>query len=106
MEFTFIAVLITAGSVEEAQKIAGVLLEQKKAACVNIIPQVSSRFWWEGKIDSAEESLLLVKTKKQMLDDVINLVKENHSYDVAEVIALPVVGGNQDYLNWMDREVC
>ena len=105
MEFTYIVVLITTGSVEEAQKIAAALLEKREAACVNIIPQVSSRFWWEGKIDSAEESLLLVKTKIQMLDDVISLVKESHSYDVAEVIALPVVGGNLDYLDWMDREV-
>ena len=106
MEFAYIAVLITAGSAEEAQAIATALLENRKAACVNIIPQVSSRFWWKGEIDSAEESLLLVKTGARMLEDVISLVKGNHSYDVPEVIALPIVGGNPDYLDWMDREVC
>ena len=105
MEFTRIAVFITTGSAEEAQKIASVLVEQRKAACVNIIPQVSSIFRWEGNIDSAEEHLLMVKTRTQMLDDVISLVKKNHSYDVPEVVALPVIGGNKDYLDWLDGEV-
>lgn len=104
-EFTYIVVLITTGTPEEAQRIAAVLLEQRKAACVNIIPQVSSRFWWKGKLDSAEESLLIVKTRASLLDEVISLVKQVHSYDVAEVIALPIVGGNQDYLDWMGGEV-
>ena len=104
-EFTYIVVLITTGTPEEAQRIAAVLLEQRKAACVNIVPRVSSRFWWRGKLDSAEESLLIVKTKATLLDEVVSLVKEAHSYDVAEVIALPVVGGSQDYLDWMGGEV-
>jgi len=104
-EFTYIVVLITTGTPEEAQRIAAVLLEQRKAACVNIVPRVSSRFWWRGELDSAEESLLIVKTKATLLDEVVSLVKEAHSYDVAEVIALPVVGGSQDYLDWMGGEV-
>jgi len=104
-EFTYIVVLITTGTPEEAQRIAAVLLEQRKAACVNIVPRVSSRFWWRGELDSAEESLLIVKTKATVLDEVVSLVKEAHSYDVAEVIALPVVGGSQDYLDWMGGEV-
>ena len=78
-EFTHIVVLITTGSSEEAQKIAGALLENRKAACVNIIPGVSSIFWWQGQLDSKEECLLLVKTKSQLLDDIITLVKQNHS---------------------------
>lgn len=104
-EFTYIVVLITTGTPEEAQRIAAVLLEQRKAACVNIVPRVSSRFWWRGELDSAEESLLIVKTKVSLLDEVVSLVKEAHSYDVAEVIALPIVGGNKDYLDWMGEEV-
>ena len=78
-EFTYIVVLITTGTPEEAQRIAAVLLEQRKAACVNIIPQVSSRFWWKGKLDSAEESLLIVKTRASLLDEVVSLVKQVHS---------------------------
>jgi len=95
----------TTSSSEEAQKIAEVLVNQRKAACVNIVPKVSSLFWWQGKLDSAEESLLIIKTKASQLAGIIRLVKESHSYDVPEIIALPIVGGNQDYLDWIDREV-
>ena len=69
------------------------------------MPGVSSLFWWQGKLDSAAESLLIVKTRASVLSQVVNLVKQHHSYDVPEVIALPIIGGNQDYLEWMDREV-
>jgi len=100
----YIVVLITTGSLEEAQKIASALLEQRKAACANIVPQVNSRFWWQGELDSADESLLIIKTRASILDDVISIVKQNHSYEVAEVIALPIVGGNPDYLDWMAEE--
>lgn len=104
-EFTYIIVFITTATTEEAQRISRALLEQRKAACVNIVPGVSSRFWWQGKLDSAEESLLIVKTKASLLNEIVTLVREVHSYDVPEVIALPIVGGNQDYLGWMGREV-
>ena len=100
-----IVVLITVGTEEEAQRIARALLEQRKAACVNIIPGVSSLFWWKGELDSAQESLLVVKTKKSVLNEVTRLVKEIHSYDIPEVIAVPIVGGNQDYLEWIGEEV-
>jgi len=101
----YIALFITAASVEEARRISSVLLEQRKVACVNIVPRVSSVFWWQGKLDSAQESLLIIKTKASLLNEVVRLVKEVHSYDVPEVIALPIVGGNQDYLEWIDKEV-
>ncbi len=104
-ESDYAVILITAPSTEEAQKISGLLLEQKKAACVSIISGIDSRFWWEGKLDSAQESLLIVKTKAYLLSDIVELVKEVHSYTVPEIIALPVVGGNQDYLDWIDRSL-
>ena len=100
-----VALLITTASAEEARRIAEVLLKQRKAASVNILPKVNSLFWWHGKIDSAEENLLIVKTKAALLNEVIRLVKENHSYEIPAVIALPIVGGNQDYLDWIDGEV-
>ena len=101
----YIVVFITTNNTGEAQRIAGLLLEQRQAACVNIIPKVDSSFWWEGKLDSAQESLLIIKTRASLLPDIIDLVKGVHSNTVPEIIALPVVGGNQDYLDWIDKEV-
>ncbi|MBN1374677.1 MAG: divalent-cation tolerance protein CutA [Dehalococcoidia bacterium] len=98
-------ILVTVTGKTEADKIAAVLLESRKAACVNIIPGVSSQFWWQGKIDDAEEMLLLIKTRLSVVREVVDLVKKNHSYTVPEVIALPVIDGNQDYLSWIDGEV-
>ena len=97
-----IVILITTGSEEEAHRIADQLLNQRKAACVNIVPRVDSLFWWQGKLDSAQESLLVIKTKTSKLKEITELVKKVHSYEVPEVIALPIVGGNEDYLKWLD----
>ena len=101
----FTAVLVTAGSMEEAEKIAGKLLDEKKAACVNIIPGVKSFFRWEGKKESNEEVLMIVKSRVEILDEVIEAVKTNHSYDVPEIIALPIAGGDENYLKWMEGEI-
>jgi periplasmic divalent cation tolerance protein len=97
-----IIVLITAGSEEEAHRIAELLVKEKKAACVNIVPRVDSLFWWEGKLDSAPESLLLVKTKASLFPEIVELVKRTHSYEVPEIIALPIIAGSGDYLKWLD----
>jgi len=96
-----VVIFITAGTDEEARKVAEVLLKRRKAACVNIVPGVSSFFWWQGKLDSAQETLLIVKTKASLVSEIVSLVREVHSYDVPEVIALPIVSGNQDYLEWI-----
>ncbi len=106
METAYYAVVfVTTSSLEEARMIAGIILEKRKAACVSIVPAVSSRYWWEGKLDSAEESMLVVKTRYSAVEDIVQLVKDNHSYTVPEVIALPIIAGNEDYLRWMDMEV-
>lgn len=96
-----VLIFITATTNEEAKKIANRLLDQKKAACVNIIPQIDSYFWWQGKKELAKEILLIVKSTTPLLNDVIKLVKELHTYELPEIIAIPIVGGNQDYLNWI-----
>ena len=101
----YIIVLITTNTTGEAQQIATLLLEQKQAACVNIIPGVVSRFWWEGKLDSAQENLLVIKTRASRLPELTNLVKGVHSNTVPEIIALPIIDGNRDYLDWIDKEV-
>ena len=104
-EFVPVVILITTSIDEEAERIANKLLTQRKAACVNIIPKVRSLFWWKGELDSADEAVLIVKTKASLVDQIVSLVREAHSYEVPEVIALPLIGGNRDYLNWMSDEL-
>jgi len=98
----YIVVLVTASSKEEAQKIARGLLEEKLAACVNIIDGLESHFWWQGKIDSAKEALLVIKTKKELFNKLAKKVKSLHSYSVPEIIALSIVTGNTEYLKWIN----
>jgi len=88
----------------ESEKIARRLLKERKAACVSVFPKGESYFWWEGKIDTAEEYLLISKTRKELLPDLIKTVKMIHSYDVPEIIALPISGGSRNYLDWLVQE--
>jgi periplasmic divalent cation tolerance protein len=101
----YIVVFITTKDAEEAEKIGKTLVKRRQAACVNIIPEVSSHFWWKDKLDSSKECLLVVKTRDSLLPDIIKSVRKMHSYSIPERIALPIVGGNPDYLDWIDSEV-
>ena len=104
-EAIYAVVMVTASSEAEGLRLKKVLLEKRKAACVNIISHVESHFWWKGKVNIADEVLLIIKTKVSAVDDIIKLVKEAHSYLIPEIIALPVIAGNEDYLKWVDEEV-
>ncbi len=97
----FIVVLVTAKDHKEAKNISDKLIQDKLAACVNIIEGVRSLFWWEGKVDQANEVLLVIKTQKVLFKKLEKAVKSAHSYTVPEIIALPIVAGNQDYLKWI-----
>lgn len=98
-----IVIFVTAKDADEARKISQKLLEEKLIACANIAGSVESLFWWEGKIDRAGEVLLVLKSRAELLDKITAAVKAAHSYDVPEVIAMPVVGGNPDYLKWVEE---
>lgn len=100
-----IIVLITAADKKEAKKIAGGLIAQRLAACVNIIPNVSSLFWWQGKTDNAKEVLLIAKSKSSAFKKIKTLVKKLHSYEVPEIIALPIIAGEKKYLEWLNDAV-
>jgi periplasmic divalent cation tolerance protein len=98
-----IVVLITAPSLKEARTIGRKLVEEKLAACVNIIPQIVSLFHWQGKICRERESLMVLKTKQSCFDRLVKRVKSLHSYSVPEIIALPIIQGSQDYLQWIRK---
>lgn len=100
-----VALFITAASPAEAQKISDALLKERLVACVNTVSAVSSRYWWKGKLASGREILMMAKTVKSKLPAVVKRVKALHSYEVPEVVALPVVGGNPAYLAWVASSV-
>jgi periplasmic divalent cation tolerance protein len=96
-----VIVLITASSKEEAVNIGRALVDEHLGACVNVVPEVFSLFFWEGKTQNAREALLIVKSRLSLLDKIIARVKSRHSYSVPEVIALPIIAGSQEYLDWV-----
>jgi periplasmic divalent cation tolerance protein len=96
-----IVVLITAGSGEEAAKIAKALVDEHLAACVNILPGVRSFYFWDGSTRDAAETLMVCKSRLPMMERIIERVKALHSYSVPEIIALPVVAGLPGYLEWV-----
>lgn len=94
-------VLVTVGNEDEAAHIARSLVSEKLAACVNILPSIRSIYSWQGEICDDPELLLIIKTQKSLFPDLKRRIQELHSYDVAEVIALPVDLGSADYLDWV-----
>ena len=98
-------VLSTAGSEEEARKIANALVERQLAACVNIVPQIESVYRWQGKMESAREWLLLIKTTAEKFAAVRDAIRELHSYDLPECIAINIEDGSAAYLEWIAANV-
>src|SRR6185437_5554513 len=96
-------ILTTAGSQEEAAKIAHALVERRLAACVNILPQIESVYRWQGKVETAQEWLLLIKTQTEFFERVRDAVKELHSYELPECVMLEVSDGSQKYLDWIAK---
>ena len=94
-------VLSTAGSEDEARKIARHLVESRLAACVNIVPQVESIYRWQGKVETAREWLLFVKTSAERFPEVRDAIRELHSYELPECIAISIEDGSLEYLQWL-----
>jgi periplasmic divalent cation tolerance protein len=94
-------ILTTAGSESEARKIAEMLVERRLAACVNIIPRIHSVYRWQGKVETAEEFLLIAKTVKRKKDQVQAAIRKLHSYELPECISIPIESGNAEYLRWI-----
>jgi len=97
----FVVVYVTAPSKDVAKQLAGTLVSSQLAACVNIIPGIESVYSWKGNIETDQEVLMMIKTRKSLVEDLTVVVNKEHPYDVAEVIAVPLVGGSDQYLRWL-----
>ncbi len=100
----YIVIYITTGSVNEAKKIGRALVEEKLAACSNIIFPIRSIYSWQEKICDDKEALMVLKTKKKLFKQIVKRVEELHSYDVPEIIAIPIIDGSSNYLSWINEE--
>lgn len=100
----YIQVITTTDKKETAERIAEVLLARRLAGCVQILGPMRSLYWWQGKIQRDEEYLCLIKTRKDLYEEVERTIKELHPYDVPEIIALPILKGNPAYLQWLSEE--
>jgi periplasmic divalent cation tolerance protein len=100
-----VVVFVTASSKAEARRLASVVLSNRLAACVNILDGVESHFWWNKKLETASECLLMMKTTQAAFDRLAAAVKQAHSYDTPEIIALPITAGSKEYLKWITATV-
>ncbi len=96
-----ILVLMTAANRDEASRIAEMLVNSRLAACVQILPEIQSVYRWKGEVERASEVLLLAKTTEDKFDGLDRAVREIHSYDTPEIVALPITAGSEPYLNWL-----
>src|SRR4051812_45226327 len=96
-----IVVYCTASSEDEARELADALVGERLGACVSIAPQIHSTYRWQGKVEKADEALLIIKTRKTKFAALAKRIKQLHSYTVPEILALPVAAGNPDYLKWL-----
>jgi len=105
MDTGFSLVLVTVGSPEEGEKIGRSLVEKQLAVCVNLIPGMTSIYKWKGEIEKDTECLLVIKTKFRLFLDVKEEVLNGHSYDLPEIIELPIQNGFSEYLDWIDDNI-
>ncbi len=98
-------IYITAPDFAEAERLARELVEKRLAACANIVPRIVSTYWWEGRVCEDEEALIIVKTARKLVGDVIEVVKKTHAYEVPAVLALEVSDGNAEFISWLHGEV-
>lgn len=100
----YIEVRSTTGSREEADKICDAVVEARLAACAQVSGPIRSTYWWQGKIERAEEYFLTMKTTRDRFEALARVIRENHSYDVPDIVAVPIVDGTDDYLEWISSE--
>lgn len=100
-----VLVLVTISSKKQALLLANKILENRLAACVNILPQIDSLYWWKNRIEKTSEFLLIIKTTRKVFLRLKSFISDHHPYSVPEIIALPIQDGFNPYLNWIEAEV-
>jgi periplasmic divalent cation tolerance protein len=100
----YLQVITTTEKKENAEKIAKMLVKNRFAGCVQIIGPVSSVYWWKGKVEMTEEWLCLIKSEKRLFGKLVETIKEVHPYETPEIVAVPVVAGSRDYLEWLEEK--
>ncbi|MGA3098973.1 MAG: divalent-cation tolerance protein CutA [Bryobacteraceae bacterium] len=100
-----IVVLSTCSSQEEGEKLARLLVEERLAACVNVVPRVRSYYRWKGAVEAAEECLMVVKSSRGLFAELSLALAAAHSYELPEALAIPILDGTADYLNWLDENL-
>ncbi len=103
-ETGYVQVMTTTDQEQEATSLADALLQERLAACVQVLGPMTSRYWWQGELGKAIEYLLIIKTRAELLGQLVETLREKHSYDTPEITATPIVGGNPAYLEWMGAE--
>lgn len=98
-------VFSTVASAEDGERIARALVERRVAACVNVVPGLTSFYRWEGRVQQDEERLLVIKTRADRFEELRSVLVDLHPYEVPEVIALPITAGHPAYLSWLDASV-
>lgn len=99
----FTVVLVTAPTLTIARKLANSTLKGRLVACANLIPKIESHYWWEGKLESSSEVLIVFKTTLEKVPDLEKCVLQNHPYDTPEIITLPLASGTEKYLAWISN---
>jgi periplasmic divalent cation tolerance protein len=105
MNEQFAVVLVTVPDIETGRRLAKIALESRSAACVNLVPGLESHYWWEGKLDTSNEVLMVIKTSRQTLAELEKQIVANHPYETPEFVVLPITHGTERYLKWLAASI-
>jgi periplasmic divalent cation tolerance protein len=105
MSSEYVVIFVTVHNRDVGVELARYLVGNRLVACVNVVDGLRSVYYWEGRVEEDDEALLIIKSRRDRLDDIIKAVREKHPYKVPEIIALPIIGGLRDYLAWIDEVV-